>query len=404
MRRHRFPYGLLLGWAALIAARAGVGVAFHAWSLARGRHGLAPVVIGGDDGDYYLFAAEWIAETGQLPDFVPSLWPVLVGWLMEATGWRGVLPFKVLLFIASVGTAVVGVRLLRLVMADTLGRRPGTGAELVTAAALMLFPSTLWVSTYSIYRDAVIFFLTLASVYVSYRVLVRKRSLDLPLLAATLGGLAVFRWYAALAVAAGAVAWMLLTGGTGRDRWKRRLAAALLVVAAASFVVASGYLGHVEGMLASRDLYESQEGGSNLGLSYSQSSPWTWPAIYAYTFLTNVLGPLPNQIDGVTTAMGFVFEVPLLAFVLWRVLRSPLRRRREVQLVLAVALVWFLLIAIYNDNVGTGLRLRVVGYQLLFVVAVADHERRRLGRLARRAASRSPRTYRAAAPPALHSP
>ena len=143
--------------------------------------------------------------------------------------------------------------------------------------------------------------------------------------------------------------------------------------------------------LSSRDLYESTSGGSNLGLSYSRSSVFMWPAVYLYTLATNVLGPLPNQIDGATTLAGFVLEVPLLAFCLWRVVRSPLSRSRPAQLLLAVAVVWFLMISIYNDNVGTGLRLRVVGYQLVFVLTVLDLAVSRSRARATRRQGRSPR-------------
>lgn len=360
------------GWTAVVLAKVGVVVLFHLWSLRNGREGLAPVVIGGDDGEYYLRVARQIADTGNAPSFVTSVWPVLVGRIVRATGWSEIWVFKLLLLAASLATAVVGVRLLRMLAADVYGVRPGAAAEVGLGVALLLFPSTLWVASYSIYRDAVIYFLVLACAYAAYRALVRRERGAYLTLAVATWALVAFRWYAAVSAGAGVLLWMLLSGGRQETLTKRRLGAVAVMVAAVTVVVASGQLDVFTGALSSRDLYDSNQGGSNLGLSYSRSSVFLWPAIYLYTFVTNLVGPLPNQIDGVTTLAGFVLEVPLLTFCLWRVARSPLSRTRPAQLLLAVAAVWFLLIPIYNDNVGTGLRLRVVGYQFLFVILVLD--------------------------------
>lgn len=362
----------LYGWFLIVVLKLIVVVGFHVWSVQVGRQGLAPVVIGGDDGEFYLYTAESIVQTGQYPEGLPNIWPIVVGWIMLHTGWGGTLPFKAILFVASIGTAVAGVRLLRLLALDLSHRPPGAGAEVTVAGLLLLFPSTVWIASYSIYRDAVIYFLALAAVLAAYRTFVRKERAYALVFAAVLAVLIAFRWYAALSVGAGVLLWMLLSGGHRRGRWKRRWLAVGVGVVAVAVVVVSGEEGFVIGALSSRDIYDYNQGGSNMGLSYTRSEIYLWPSIYIYTFITNLIGPLPNQIEGATTLIGFILEVPLLVFVLWRVARSPYRGRPERQLLLSVAFVWFALIAIYNDNVGTGLRLRVIGYQFLFVLAVLD--------------------------------
>ena len=373
LRRGREWDVRFFGWAALIVAKVAVVVLFHVWSVSAGRGGLAPVVVGGgDDGEYYLAVAEQITKTGSTSLFITSVWPVMVAEVARATGWSSILVFKLFLLGASIGTALVGVRLLQALTADVYQARPGAVAEVRLAALLLFFPSTLWVSSYSIYRDAVIYFLFALSVYGAYRWVVRRERRAVVVFSVAMGGLVVFRWYAAVTVGAGAVLWMLLSGGRPETLVKRRLGAAAVIAGAVGLVVASGQVAFFANALSSRDLYEATGGGSNLGLSYSGSSVLLWPVVYLYTFVTNVLGPLPNQIDGATTLTGFILEVPLLAFCLWRVVRSPLLRSRHAQFLLAVAFVWFALIAIYNDNVGTGLRLRVVGYQLIFVVTALD--------------------------------
>ena len=373
MRRTNEADVRFFGWTVVVTAKLAVVVAFHLWSLSVGREGLAPVVVGGgDDGEYYIAVAEQIAETGKAPSFVTSVWPVFVGGVMRATGWPGVLTFKVFLLLASFGTAVLGVRLLRMLTADVYQARPGALAEVQLLGLLVLFPSTLWVSSYSVYRDAVICFLFVLSVYGAYRWVVRRERRAVVVSSVAMSGLVGFRWYAAVTVGVGAVLWMLLSKGRPETLIKRRLGAAAVIFGAVGLVVATGQLPFLASALSQRALFETTGGGSNLGLSYSGSNVPLWPAIFFYTFATNIVGPLPNQIDGATTLAGFVLEVPMLAFLLWRVVRSPLLRSRHAQFLLSVALVWFLLISVYNDNVGTGLRLRVVGYQLVFVVAVLD--------------------------------
>ncbi len=377
----RNRYTRTFGWLIVILAKLSVVVGFHLWSVSIGRRGLAPIVVGGDDGEEYLYFAEKIARTGYLTEYASNVWPVWMGHLMHAMGWSGTLPFKAVLLVASFGTAVLGVKLLRLLAADLYRCRPTPGAEVATAAAMLLFPSTLWVASYSIYRDAVLYFLALLVAYAAYRILVRKEKQYALPLAAAMVLLFYFRWYATVSLGAGIVVWMLLNGGRPQDRWRRRALAVVVVALAVGGVIASGQTYLFSKALESRDLFDYNQGGSNLGLSYTRSSLLLWPLIYVYTFITNLIGPLPNQIEGATTLIGFVLEVPLLCYVLYRLYRSPATRRPEALLLVSIAAVWFLLLPIYNDNVGTGLRLRVFGYQFLFVLFILDMTVRHMLRL-----------------------
>ena len=365
----------LYGWFALIAVKLAVAGGFHMWSVANGRRGLAPVVLGGDDGQLYLPFAERLADTGTLPFDIQNVWPVVVGHIMRMSGLRGVFLFKVILLAASLGTAWLGVRLLRMLVTDTMRWRTPARAEVLLAGLLVLFPSTLFVASYSIYRDAVIYFLAMASAYTAYRALIRRERAFFLVLVPVLYALFEFRWYATIAVGVGILLWLPFTGGVRKSvSWK--LVGVITVGAAVTVALSLGALVRLQSILQFRDYFEATGAQSNIGVSYAGSSVWLWPFLFAYSFVTNLIGPLPNQISGVNTLVGFLVETPVLAFVLWRVWASPLRRRPEALLLLAVAAVWFVFIAVYNDNVGTALRLRVLGYQFLFVVAMAESVRR----------------------------
>ena len=251
----------------------------------------------------------------------------MIGHLMRVTGTRGTLPFKAVLLLASLATAWVGVRLLRLLSYDLLRYRPSGRGEALAVAAFVLFPSTLWVTSYSIYRDAVIYLLAMASVYAVYRVYVRRERGFAVLAVLSVTALVGFRWYAALAVVGGLVAWFLLVGGGGR-RFYVRLFGLLVAVLVVLYVLLQGLVEQVVGYVEFRTLYfEQTEAGSNIGVSYSRASPWLWLPLFAYSLVSNVIGPLPHQINSGTTLAGFLLEVPLLGLVIWRVARSPLSRR-----------------------------------------------------------------------------
>lgn len=380
----------LYGIALVVLVKTVVVFFFHLWSVSVGRRGLSPSVIGaGDDGDFYLRVAEQVARTGEVAQGLPTpwLWPSLIGRLMYHTGWGGTVPFKVILFAASLGTAWVGILLLRLLAADVLRARVPARIEVALAGLLLLFPSMLLVTSYSIYRDAVIYFLAMTSVYFVYRVLVRREwAYGIPL-ALSAWSLFEFRWYAAVAVGVGALLWFPLTGGRTRGTlWK--LSGVVATFAILGVAIQFGLLDAIQENLEVRDTFEVMGGGSNIGVSYTASSIVLWPFLYVYSFLSNAIGPLPNQINGLNTLLGFVLEVPVLLFVLWRVVKSRVSRQPGPVLILVIALCWFALIAIYNDNVGTALRLRIVGHQFLFVVAALDAVYRSRLRAARPRATR----------------
>ncbi len=367
----------LYGWCVIALVKLCVITSFHLLSLSVGRGGLAPNILGGDDGDLYLYMAEEYALTGSFPlQDVYYLWPHVAGKIMAWTGWTGTLPFKALLLAATFATAALGIRLLRMLCQDLLGGAPPPWAEALAAAVLVLFPSTLWVTSYSIYRDGVLYALAMASMYGLYRLLVRRERWALLWLVPSLVLLFEFRWYAALAFALGALLWFPVTGGVGR-RKSVRYASAFGVVLAVAVLIQQGAFDRIQEYAEFREYFHLIEAGSNIGVSYATSPLWMWPPLFLYSLVSNVLGPLPHQINSGTTAAGFFLEVPALAFVVWRLARSPLSRRPEALLLILVAAAWFGLIAFYNDNLGTALRLRVLGFQFLFLIAILDGVARR---------------------------
>jgi hypothetical protein len=120
----------------------------------------------------------------------------------------------------------------------------------------------------------------------------------------------------------------------------------------------------------------SPEAGSNLGiklmeylegdLSFYKASGFA--VNYIYSFASNVFGPLPNQITSpkMVFALGEGFVVFALFFYVLKNLKSLNLWGR---LLAVQSIVWFSVIALSNDNIGTAMRLRVPGVLLLLVLA-----------------------------------
>lgn len=374
----------------LLLVKLVIVVAVHVWSVEVGMGGMNPVVLGGDDGVLYRQIANYVAETGQLP-WAPSVWPLFVGLLMHYSGLKGLFLFKAFLFVASVLMLVYGLRLLERLSWEATRRRPSASAEAVVLVLLSLFPTVVYYGSFSIYRDLVIYALYLASAYYGYEVFVGRRRGAVGLVLA-LGALFAFRWYAAVAFVLGTVGWLGLVG-LQHSRRRGAILGAGAVVGGILVVLLlrMDFFANFTHYLRFRETFEYQAGGSSMGIDFGEASLFELPVLYAYSFLSNVAGPLPNQVNSASTLVGFVLEVPLIVYALYRVWRGRVRKTPGGRYLLLLALAWFALTAIYNDNLGTALRLRILGMQLVFLLFACEvwvDQLRRRSRIAHQAVRR----------------
>ncbi|MDT0631810.1 hypothetical protein RQM47_07585 [Rubrivirga sp. S365] len=353
-------------------AKLAVVIFVHVWSVDVGMGGLSPIILGGDDGITYRRIAGHVAETGRLPG-APNVWPLAIGLLMHWMGLRGLFLFKAFLFVASVLVLVYGLRLLDRLSWEATRQRPSVRSQAVTLVLLGLFPTVVYYGSFSIYRDLMIYASYLACAYYGYEVFVRRARGGIGLVI-SLGGLFAFRWYAAVAFVAGTVAWLGVVGLRQSRRKGAILASgAALGLLMLALLVRMNFFADFMHYLRFRQTFEAMEGGSTLGIDFaSATTPWGFLALYAYSFVSNAVGPLPFQVNSLSTLVGFVFEVPVIAYALYRVFRGQVRKTPGGRYLLLLALAWFGLIAIYNDNLGTALRLRVLGMQLVFLVFACE--------------------------------
>ncbi len=259
-----------------------------------------------------------------------------------------------------------------------------------------LYPSSV-LFTSGLARDVWIYLFHFVAVYYGLRVL------DTRGMAAAVGNIGIsavaafvlftFRWYAALAVVLGLGFWVVQQSFTRarRGRSTMRGMAIACLLAGGVYLLAKETAPFRKYALSPENIGEYRgeggSGGSAVGIGF-RGRGYLLPAVYLYSFINNTLGPLPWHINNLPTLLGFAGETTLL----WAVAIGVWRRRRLMEFQgwywFWQALAWFALIAIFNDNYGTALRLRVPGWHCMFMLYSTLLIREKLTRRSREEARR----------------
>ena len=109
-------------------------------------------------------------------------------------------------------------------------------------------------------------------------------------------------------------------------------------------------------------------GGSQMGISLDQPNIVLFYFNYLYSLISNIFGPLPWQINGGATLIVFLSETILFIFIFLFLFKKRKQFTKMDLLLILHSIVWFMLISISNDNLGTAARLRIVGWIPLLIV------------------------------------
>lgn len=378
-------YGNKRDVAALLAVvcfvRLFILVAIHTWSISVGSDGFAPIILGGDDGDEYYEAA--LAIVDQRPFLASNIYPVLIGHLMALTGIRAVFFYKLINWLAGCAAIWLAIQLMRALADHDYSKGKAlldTKSVVETTVLFALYPSAVFCISFSLWRDALIFFVHMLCVFLLVAWPKNRRFGSVwihgLLLLLSLAALGALRWYASAAVLLGTAIWLV---ARCFRPFRSMFAAAAAVLALTSLVAGALLVLWVAGFAPGSDgfdvllayrsttLDETLVGGSNLHIDYSTCGPATFPLVFLYSVVSNALGPLPWQVTSPITALAFVTEVPLLFLLLYRLWRLRGFRDAGSVFVLCQAVAWFILIGYFNDNLGTATRLRVLGWHCLLV-------------------------------------
>lgn len=347
-----------------------------------GKNGLAPAQIGGDDGEYYYKVATAIASGAAPPLPIVNGYPFVLGKLMFFTGIESVLFYKILNCLAGCAAIWMCIKIFNLLVKQQGIQRPlQSKMKAISELAIIagIYPSAIFCETYSLWRDAWIYLFHIAAIYYSLKLFYSRRftwkalyAIVVPVLMLMLTSL---RWYAMLSLLLGLLIWLGLRCFAAFKSEKRAIitAAGFMVIFVGALILAQ-VMGLAPGAARFNTLSEyrsgteAMQGGSSLGIDLATASPTAFPVLYAYSLVSNIIGPLPWQLSGATTVGALLFEVPLLLFVLIRLVRRIRYMDLAALYLVSQAIAWFLLIAFFNDNLGTATRLRVLGWHCIFIV------------------------------------
>lgn len=349
----------------------------HIWSVSIGKNGFLPIVMGGDDGPYYYNTAIELAHGSYVP-VVVNVYPAIIGTIMRYTGITDIFWYKLMATLAGSATLLLGYHLLRAMRQQNFQWNAKSLAPSLAILFLLIgfYPSAVWNTSASLYRDGWIYMLHLLCVYLIFR-LAHNRSLGLKVFFSAisifaLATLLAFRWYAALSVIIGIIVWQFQIVGNKLRLFKNPFVIFMMLIVFIGcifcFARISAFLPdttHYEKMLTYRN---SQDAGSNIGIDLQHASTPLILPLFTYSLISNVLGPLPWQVHSGGTIAVLIGEVPILLCLCY----GLIKRRRYIDssawFLIWQSLCWFFLIAFFNDNLGTATRLRVPAWNCLFIL------------------------------------
>lgn len=341
-------------------------------SLSQNTKGITlPLFGGGDDGIFYYEQATQIANN--LPYVYTSIHAVILGWIMKVFHTDSVYVLRVFNYFANVGLMIIALLLLKKSIVNK-------SAYWIAATTLLIllsfYPSLLLNTTLSLYRDVWIYLFFLWCMYLFSTIFIVKgkypKLLSAILLLFTMFMLGGYRQYALLSFLVGTMIYLLMSLISRNNIQLKKYVVIGIVGFSMFFLFFKNIKFPIIGLSFSEALMYRQSsleaGGSQMGIALDQSNILLFYANYLHSFISNFIGPLPWQISGGSTLIlmlteGFVFLLIVIFLIRKRRLFSNLEKYFLIQ-----SFVWFLLISVTNDNLGTASRLRIVGWLPLLIM------------------------------------
>lgn len=300
---------------------------------------------GGSDSDYYHAYA-----IGEASNAV-NLWPVVLRFLNDLSLYdRDFFSY----FIFSLN--IIFIPLLVHSISVIRGSLSQQRNFLVSYAILAVYP-TLFVFTLDIYRDLVmvaVFLLATAFLRTS----IEKRISVLSLLAffALCYVAFLFRPYLGAAMALSYLVFRIYSK-TSRYLW------GWFFMYVSGLLVAQS-VGVFDAVTAYRGVDGFSGGGATLGIGLHGRDPFTFIALYFYSFIAQILGLyFPNA----SSVLVFFLESVPFMFLLLFVIRNRLLMNRLCHYLVVFFIIYTTVWVVGNDNLGTAVRLRMPSYLAILI-------------------------------------
>ncbi|MGE6513582.1 hypothetical protein [Lysinibacillus sphaericus] len=341
-------------------------------SLSQNTNGISLSLFGGgDDGIFYYEQATKIANN--LPYVYTSIHALIFGWILKIFHTDSVYLLRVFNYLANLGLILISLLFLKKIM----GNKSAYWMSATILVILMAFyPSLLLNTTMSLYRDVWIYLFFLWCMYLFSNIFIIKgkypKLLSVILLVFTMFMLGGYRKYALLSFLLGSMIYLLINLVCNNKIRLKKYTLIGIVGFSLFFLFFKNVKFPIIGLSFSEALMYRQSsleaGGSQMGISLDQSNILLFYANYLHSFISNFIGPLPWQISGGSTLIimlteGLVFLLIVIFLIRKRSMFSNLEKYFLIQ-----SFIWFLLIGVSNDNLGTASRLRIVGWLPIIII------------------------------------
>ncbi|AZV45333.1 hypothetical protein BAOM_4755 [Peribacillus asahii] len=337
-------------------------------SLSQGYGGLAlPLFGGGDDGKRY--AQEAINVAKDLPATLTSIHALVLGYVLKIFHSENLFLLKAFNYLGNVLLALVSLVILK---RTVKAPKVYNVSAFVLLLLLICYPSLLLNSSMSIIRDAWICLYYLLAILFFSNIFMKGNHksilLNIVFLIIVVYLLFGYREYALLSCIMGSLLYLFFLKSKKPKRSNKKIILFSLILFAIVYTSLRSYTIPIVNMSLQDALMYRQSGielftgGSQMNISLDQSNVVLFLINYVYSIISNAFGPFPWQITGVSTLLIFLTESLFFSFVfIFLYKRKHIFSKMDL-LLITHSIVWFMLIGITNDNIGTAARLRMVGW------------------------------------------
>jgi len=352
---------------------------FYFLSLKQGNGGINFHFLGGgDDGQYYWSQALRVADGEHV--VLTSIYPAIIGYLIKFFGIKDVIVVRFFNFLGFVLLTIVSLLVIKKIYAYRKLESQISIDGFYTSGILLLlcyclYASLLSYTSISIYRDIWIYAIYVLSLYLSLKILIEKKYISIFFLIPVLVLLGGLRGYALISFIVSVAMCLLLAKVTVMK--KRVISFILLTLIFGIYYTffMDFRVPYINMSLRDALSYRFNgqtffSGGSQMGIKLDESSFPKFLLNYVYSYVSNMLGPLPWQINGISSIVTFAIESCPMTIILLYIWKNRKLITPIMKYILIHSFVWIGFISVSNDNVGTATRLRVIGWILILIVFV----------------------------------
>jgi len=351
-------------------------------SLNMGNEGIGIKLFGGgNDGYFYWEQAQNVAVGNEW--IRTSIYPLIIGYLIKIIGVKSVYVIRIFNYCGFILLVLFSKYLIKYQYLEndkSLNFKYSYKSMILLLLIFLFYPSLQMNVNLSIYRDIWVYTLYLLSLILSIKLLFCKKNklLNFSFLSIILWLLGEFRHYALLSFILSLLVYFI---EKKLNKSNKRILLVFILIGV--FIIYYNYFIDLKIPIVNmsftdvlkyrnRGLYENS-GGSQMFINLEQPNFLLFILNYIYSFIGNLLGPLPWHIKNLPTLFAFFTETIPMVFILiflWKTRKIMSQLQRYI---LLHSFIWIILIAVSNDNIGTATRLRAISYIIILNVFVVNY-------------------------------